>query len=397
MSDKGVAKLKRRRKRYAKPDPELRGHWIRVQPSGTKSFWTVARDPKQKQVWTYVGPCDALTIEEARAKARGMLNRVRAGLPAIEAKGETFATVIDDWRKRYVEHKKLRSGPKMLSLLSRHVSPELQSRVFTEIGRDDVSALLDKVQDASGPATADKLLTGLGSIMSWYATKHRSYVPPLVKGMRRTNEDEKERDRVLNDDELRAVWKVAEANGKFGALIRMLLLTAQRLDKVITMKWTDISPMKWPDNTPPVWEITTAPREKGNAGALRLPAAALAILDTLPRYASNPYVFAGQGGKHISKSGLFKAKFDAQLPKSMPPWRLHDLRRTARSLLSRAGVDADLGERVLGHSRGGIRKTYDRYEFFEEKSAALARLASLIDSIVHPRDNVMPMTKARKR
>ena len=70
MTDKGVAKLKRRRKRYAKPDPELRGHWIRVQPSGTKSFWTVARDPKQKQVWTYVGPCDAMTIEEARAKAR---------------------------------------------------------------------------------------------------------------------------------------------------------------------------------------------------------------------------------------------------------------------------------------------------------------------------------------
>src|SRR5262245_19038343 len=273
MSDKGVAKLKRRRKRYAKPDPELRGHWIRIQPSGTKSFWTVARDPKQKQVWTYVGPCDAMTIEEARAKARGMLTRVRAGLPAIEDKGETFDAVIAEWRKRYVEGKKLRTGDKMLSHLDRNISDELRSRVFTEIHREDITALLDKVEDKSGAAQADKLLNAIGSIMSWYAIRHHDYVPPLVKGMRRTDPAKKERDRVLSHDEIRAVWAVAGESGTYGALIRVLLLTAQRLDKVLTMKWTDISPMRWPSNTPPVWTVATALREKGNIGAVELPAA----------------------------------------------------------------------------------------------------------------------------
>src|SRR5262249_52141370 len=184
---------------------------------------------------------------------RGMLTRVRAGLPAIEAKGETFDTVIADWRKRYVEDRKLRTGDKMLSLINRHISTELRSRVFTEIHREDVTALLDKIQDENGAPVADKVLTVIGSIMSWYATRHRNYVPPLVKGMRRTEPKKKERDRILDDDEIRAVWKAAEANGTFGALIRMLLLTSQRLDKVLTMKWTHISPMKWPSNTPPVW------------------------------------------------------------------------------------------------------------------------------------------------
>src|SRR5262245_49781954 len=179
MSDKGVAKLKRRRKRYAKPDPELRGHWIRVQPSGTKSFWTVARDPKQKQVWTYVGPCDAMTIEEARAKARTMLQRVRAGLPAIEAKGESFDAVIAEWHNRHVHHRNLPTADKMLALPNRPMSKELLARVFTEIHRGDIAALLDKVQDASGAASADKLLTAIGSVMSWYATKHPTYTPPL--------------------------------------------------------------------------------------------------------------------------------------------------------------------------------------------------------------------------
>src|SRR6516165_6104320 len=272
LSDKGVAKLKPRKKRRTVPDTELRGHWIRIEPSGTKSFWIIGRDPRQKQVWTFVGPCDAMTIEEARAKARGILNRVRAGLPAIEAKGETFDTVIADWRKRYVEGKKLRTGDKMLALLNRHVSTELRSRVFTEIHREDVTALLDKVEDENGAPVADKLLTVIGSIMSWYAIRHRNYVPPLVKGMRRTDPAKKERDRVLSDDELRAVWKAAGESRTYGALIRMLLLTAQRLDKVLTMKWTDISPMKWPSNIPPVWEVATSPREKGNIGAVQLPA-----------------------------------------------------------------------------------------------------------------------------
>jgi len=215
---------------------------------------------------------------------------------------------------------------------------------------------------------------------------------PLVRGMGRR--EKKGRDRILTDDELRAVWKAAEANGTFGALVRMLLLTAQRLDKVNTMKWTDISPMKWPSNTPPVWEIATELREKENAGALQLPQAALAILDELPRYAENPYVFAGQGNKPICRSGSYKKNFDAKLPKDMERWTLHDLRRTARSLMSRAGVSSEHAERVMGHAIGGVEGVYDRYRYADEKAEALQKLANLIDGIVH---NVVPMRGKRAR
>ena len=379
LSDKGVAKLKPKKKRRTVPDTELRGHWIRIEPSGAKSFWIIGRDPQGKQVWSRVGPADAMTIEEARAKARGMLTRVRAGLPAIEARGETLAQVIDDWRKRYVEHKKLRSGPKMLSLLNRHVSPELQGRVFTEIGRDDVSVLLDKVQDASGAASADKLLTAIGSVMSWYATTHRSYVPPLVKGMRRTNEEDKERDRVLDDRELRSIWHLAgtEQFRTYGAMLQVLLLSAQRHDKIRTMRWSDI-------DADGVWTVPTAPREKTNIGQVKLPELARTIINSLPRFDGNPFIFtAGRGPQPLSGSGLFKAKFDAELPKDMEPWRIHDLRRTARSLMSRAKVPRDDAERVLGHQIGSnIEGTYDQHPYLDEKSEALAKLASLIATIV---------------
>ena len=77
----------------------------------------------------------------------------------------------------------------------------------------------------------------------------------------------------------------------------------------------------------------------------------------------------------------------------MTGWTLHDLRRTGRSLMSRAGVDADHAERCLGHVIGGVRGTYDRHAYHAEKKRAFEMLAAQIDRIVHPKDNVIPISR----
>ena len=81
-----------------------------------------------------------------------------------------------------------------------------------------------------------------------------------------------------------------------------------------------------------------------------------------------------------------------------PAGRLHDLRRTSRTLLSRAGITADIAERCLGHAITGVRGTYDRHEYIDEKRHAFEALASLIARIVHPSSDevVVPMKGARK-
>ena len=89
--------------------------------------------------------------------------------------------------------------------------------------------------------------------------------------MRRSNPKERARDRILNDDEIRAVWKAAEANGTFGAFVRLALLTGQRKDKVATMRWEDLDDA--------VWHIPSEEREKGNAGDLELPQIAIEIIN----------------------------------------------------------------------------------------------------------------------
>ena len=79
----------------------------------------------------------------------------------------------------------------------------------------------------------------------------------------------------------------------------------------------------------------------------------------------------------------------------MKPWVLHDLRRTARSLMSRAGIRPDISERVLGHVIKGVEGIYDRHAYTEEKAHALRALASLIENITNPPANKVVNIKSR--
>src|SRR5262245_30482055 len=342
LSDKGVATLKARAKTFAHPDPELVGHYVRVHASGARAFVVVARDPHGKQVWRNIGSADVLGIDEAREQARDAIKRIKAGLPAIEpskVKPDSFRSIAENWLQRHVRAKKLRTEREIARTLERYVYPRWQDRDFISIKRSDVAKLLDEIEDKNGSRMADLALAYVRSIANWYATRDDDYVSPFVRGMRRHGN--KARERILTDDELRAVWKAAESNGQFGAVIRLLLLTGQRREKVNTMKWVDV-------DDDGVWTIATDEREKGNAGSLALPVQALKIIEAQPRLGDNPHVFAGRanGAYDISSSRPY---FDAKLPK-MPRWTLHDLRRTARSLLSRAGVRPDVAERTLGHA-----------------------------------------------
>jgi integrase len=389
LSDKGVAALKPRVARYALPDPELRGHYIRVQPSGAKSFVAVTLDPNGKQVWATLGACDLLTIAEAREKARAAIKRVHAGLPAIEAppaRPDTFEAVAEQWLKRHVRAKGLRSEGEVTRLLRAHVYPTWKDRAFLSIRRSDVAALLDEVEDNHGARQADYVLAVARSVMNWFATRHDDYVPPIVRGMRRTNPKERVRSRTLNDAEIRAIWIAAEANGAFGAIVRLLLLTAQRREKVVAMRWQDIGI----DGT---WTIPTEAREKGTGGALLLPKAAIDVIRAQDHVGNNPYVFAGRGDGHVNGYSKAKRALDARSP-GIPQWQLHDLRRTARSLMSRAGVRPEIAERVMGHAIAGVEGVYDRHSYRDEKADALRRLAALIGGIVNPRaGNVRPIRR----
>ena len=144
-----------------------------------------------------------------------------------------------------------------------------------------------------------------------------------------------------------------------------------------------------------VWTLP-ARRSKTKVDVPRpLSKAAQAILEARPRFEGCPYVFTTDGLGPITNFSGGKAAFD--LACGVTGWRLHDLRRTARSLLSRAGISPDVAERCLGHVIGGVRGTYDRHKYYGEKKLAFEKLATLIESIVNPKENVLPMKGKEQR
>jgi integrase len=324
-------------------------------------------------------------VKEAKAKALAYFKN-----PQAQAQAETgsFQQVADNWFKRHVEGNGLRSKPEIERQLKKYVYPKWGASPFLDIRRKQVSALLDDIEDKHGKSMVDHVLATISSIMQWQQTRDDDYVSPIIKGMRRNNEAES-RSRVLDDREIRALWQACEDIGDatYGRLVRVLLLTAQRRDKVATMRWVDLA-----DGT---WTIHTSKREKGNAGALRLPALALDLIAQQPRLAGNPYVFFGRGGTRFHNFSQRKHDLDALLA-DMSPWVLHDLRRTARSLLSRAGVRRDISERVLGHAITGVEGVYDRHTYEAEMADALTKLAAVIDTIINPpTGNVVALAKRK--
>jgi integrase len=374
-----IDRLRPMPKRYQIPDPECPGLYLRVSPAGSKTFTIVARGPDKKQVWKEVEGIEAGDpLDDVRAKAREGIRRLKAGqapFPPPAPRADTFGTVVDNYLKLHVEANGLRSRPEIERCLNKYVLPVWRDREFEGIRRSDVTRLLDAVVKNHGARQADYVLAIVRGIMNWQASRLDDYVSPIVRRMARTKPAERKRERILDDDELRTLWPILSEAGTFGALVKLLLLSGQRREKVAAMRWADIS-------IDGVWTIPSEDREKGNARALALPEMVVDIIRAQPRIVGNEYVFAGRTDGPFN--GFSKAKAAVDERAGITPWVLHDLRRTARSLMSRAGVRPDIAERVLGHVIAGVEGVYDRHQYFEEKREALARLAGLLERILDP-------------
>jgi integrase len=291
----------------------------------------------------------------------------------------TLQSICEEYLRR--DGKRLRTRDQIEQTLKRLVYPKLGARQMDSILRSEIVRLLDKIEDEHGAGMANNTLAHIRKIMNWHSTRTDDFRSPIVRGMARTKPKERARDRILTDDELRAVWRAAEASkGPFGYLVRFITLTATRRNEAARMPDTELSGDDW---------IIPGARYKTKIDhVIPLSRAARDLLASIPRIDGVPYIFT-TGKEPIGGFTKFKEAFDKKC--GVSDWTIHDLRRTARSLMSRAGVDADIGERCLGHVIGGVRGTYDRHAYYDEKKRALEALAAQIDRILNPRENVVPM------
>ena len=379
--------------RYDIADGIVPGFGVRVTDKGKKSYILTTRFPGcSNPTRRTIADVGTMELSKAREVTRAWLLQIAAGLdPQAErerARREaakcplTFADVAEQFMAQHVRRNALRSGDEIDRILKREVLPTWRDREFISVRRGDVARLLDGIE-ARAPVQADYVLAILSKLFNWYMAREEDYVSPVVRGMRRTAPKAHARSRTLADDEIKLFWAASGEAAVYGAFLRTALLTAQRRAKVVTMKWSNI-------DDEGVWTIPAEPREKTNAGSLKLPELALSIIEALPRIEDCDFVFAGRGSVPINGMSKAKKALDAAMTSAneapVANWTVHDLRRTARSLMSRAGVRPDVSERVLGHAIPGVEGVYDRYSYDPEKAEALAKLASLVTRIVDSKE-----------
>jgi integrase len=377
----------------AKPDAERTIYWDTAMPGfglmvtakRAKSYVVQYRIGRVSRRMTIDGILD---LSKARKRAKGLLGEVAQGGDPLADKRKTEAAagnllkaIAENYLAR--EGKNLRSLKNRESIFRRNIFPAFGTIPIGAIRRSDITKLLDKVDDECGPTAADETLATLRKLMSWHASRSDDFRSPIVRGMARTNPTERARTRVLDDEELRAVWKAATAtDGPYGALVRFLLLTAARRDEAREMPWSEL--------VDGVWTIP-ADRNKTKKYDVVLPLsnAAQTLLAKVP--VLGHFVFSINGRNPIGGLSGHKIEFDRL--SGVTGWRIHDTRRTARSLMSRAGVDHDIAERCLGHVIRGVRGVYDRHAYLDEKRFAFEKLAALFEGIVNPKPTVLPFAK----
>jgi integrase len=363
------------------PDPGARGLYVLLQPSGKTSYAVRYRFAGKTRKLTLKA---GISLAAARKAAADALYEVEQGRDpstvkkdakskAAAAAADTVESICTEYLAR--EGKRLRTAGARKATLKRLVYPTLGRRPIASVTRTELIRLLDKIEDEKGPRMADMTLAIVRKVMNWHATRTDDFRSPVVRGMARVKTSEQARSRTLTDDELRAVWRVAnERPDPFSALVRFLLLTAARRSEAAAMKREEFDGGDW---------TLPAGRNKTKLDLVRpLSEMAQAVLDARPQIGTCPYVFTTDGRAPLSGFSKFKKHFDKAC--GVTNWTLHDLRRTARSIMSRAGVNADHAERCLGHVIGGVRGVYDRHEYHDEKRKAFEALAAQIARIIDP-------------
>jgi len=367
-------------------DETVSGLALRV-GRGRKS-WTLHYTRDGTRARLTFGTYPAISLATARRKAIEAKGEIAEGRSPTPVAPDTLQAICEEYFGR--EGSRLRNLGRYEKTLQRLVYPALGARPITEIRRTEIIRLLDRIEDENGPVMADRTLEIIRRIMNWYASRSDEFRSPIVRGMARTKPNERARDRVLTDDEIRAIWRSTGAADRglyastsvFAALVRFLLLTGARRSEASAMVWKELDDGSW-----------TLPAERNKTKVELVRPLSRAALAALPERAGE-FVFSIDGRTAIN--GLDKPKARLDEASGVTGWRLHDLRRSARSLMSRAGVPSDHAERCLGHVIGGVRGTYDRHEYFDEKARAFEALAAQIDRIVRPRENVVPITGGRR-
>jgi integrase len=395
-------------KRYVVADVVVPALGVRVTDRGHRTYVVGARFPGSKHFKRReLGEVGAITLGDARETTRRWLELIKLGRDPAEIErrkreenrliaSNTFGAVVDDFVIRHLR------GKRKAAVVEREIRKELaawMTRPIAEITRRDVVELIEAIVDRPAQAYARNIFDHVRGVFNFaiargfYGIEHSPtdrLKPRDLIGAKRM------RDRVLNDDELWAVWRATgQTPYPYGPFVRMLMLTGSRLSEVAGARWRefDIEREK-------VWIIPSARFKMNAEHRVPLTPDMIALLAELPRWKKGDFLFSMDGAKPYNGFSKSKERLNRRVLRSwraagrirgvdrrehrIEGWTPHDLRRTVRTRLSALRVPEPIAELVIGHARRGLARVYDQHRFEDEKREALTAWNALLKSIVDP-------------
>lgn len=440
----GVARLKADGKRREVPDGGCAGLHLVIQPSGVKSFalrfrrggrsakLTLGRadlDGKETSGEPVIG--QPLTLAQARQLAAAVhrqralgrdvvADRRREKLEKKTQDANTFADAAAAFIEQHAMRKTRRwhATARLLGLqpaqdkdgleLIRHgLADRWRDRPITEISVADVRLLISEAREKGVPGLERRnkgpsvprsrsLFAALSKFFSWCVDEGRIAQSPCV-GLSRP-EAPRPRSRALAEPELIEFWQAASREPTpFAQLLKLLLLTGQRLGEVAGMRRDELSD----DGTS--WTLPASRTKNHRIHLVPLAPLARSILKTAGT--DGDLVFTTTGTTPPSGWSKLKRRLDEAMAEerekrtttgNAAPWRLHDLRRSAATGMAKLGIQPHVIEAVLNHVsgfRGGVAGVYNVFSYLPEKTEALMLWAAHVELLVVPQ----PAKVARRR
>jgi integrase len=326
---------------------------------------------------------------EAWRDARKLVDKGENPARARPVVADSFAAVADEWLKR--DQSSNRTHDDVKRIIDRDVKPAWEGRQIATIGRRDVIELIDAIADRGAVTMARRVHAHVHRLFRWSVGRGILEINPMAD-LPKPGAAVK-RDRVLSDAELVLVWRASiKTEWPFGPFFRLLILTGARRNEIGALRWTEIHGDRI--------ELEGDRTKNGAPHTIPLSPEAAALIEALPRVAKSDFVFTTTGETSVSGWSKAKAMLDCTVAEinrgnALPPWRLHDLRRTMATGLQRLGVSLQVVEAVLGHlsgSRAGVVGVYQRHAYDAEKKTALEAWARHVDGIVSGKPaKVIPM------
>ena len=381
-------------------DDEQRGLGVRVTASGAKSYLAqYALAGAKRRV--PLGSCDAISLAAAREATKVVMGEVAKGRdPATDRKEAalragrkaahdalTLEALLEQWDALHLADRRERYRAESVRAIKIAFALSLKSPA-ADLSRSTVVRALDSLSRQDKPAMASRTAAYGRAAYHWAVKRGSLAVNPFAN---LPQAPVARRDRVLTDEELRAVWRATEELGPFNAIVRMLILTGQRRAEIAGARWDEL------DADLSTWSIPGSRAKNGVTHIVPLPSQAQAILRATPRREGTDLIFPGERGMF---SGWSKSKDRLDQRCGIFNWTLHDLRRTAATGLQKLGVRLEVTEAILNHvagSRAGIVGVYQRHHWADEKRAALGAWGEHVAAIVEGREAEENVTPIRAR